>query len=388
MILQLIDVMIGLSLVYLIFSTVASALADLFEATRGMRGRLLERGIRTLLARVVTGDGKLAPVQDPAALLRALYDSPSIYSLFRDDYEPGGRRLPSYIPAERFASAILTLAENGELKQDFTRIRDTLLAFSGVDVAALPPAQWLDAAHAQIVAYYNETMDRVTGWYTRLVRWRLFIIGLLLALVFNVDSIRLIRQLSEDDTLRQNLVSQALIDHGDDGALMASSVVDTVDDDAVQRAQDQINRQLALVESLGLPIGWTRAEWQRVSNTAPPANAEPGTPPPRWSVGRLLASAAAWSKLAGLLLTACALSFGAPFWFDLVNQLVKLRTSIKPDERARKDAATASSGGDGAIDAALTPAVVRIEVAPTQAPVPPASGGVPRGTAQPSGEPS
>uniref|UniRef100_UPI00215A2A4D hypothetical protein n=1 Tax=Escherichia coli TaxID=562 RepID=UPI00215A2A4D len=87
----------------------------------------------------------------------------------------------------------------------------------------------------------------------------------LLALVFNVYSIRLIRQLSEDDTLRQNLVSQALIDHGDDGALMASSVVDTVDDDAVQRAQDQINRQLALVESLGLPIGWTRAEWQRVS---------------------------------------------------------------------------------------------------------------------------
>lgn len=35
-------------------------------------------------------------------------------------------------------------------------------------------------------------------------------------------------------------------------------------------------------------------------------------------------------KLVGLLLTALALSSGASFWFELLNQLVKLRTSLKP----------------------------------------------------------
>ncbi|GAC1625953.1 MAG: hypothetical protein NVS9B10_13480 [Nevskia sp.] len=347
MILQLIDVIIGLVTVFLIFSTVASALVDLVEALYKMRGRLLERGIGVIFARVVSADGQLQKVEAPQRLVEAFYQSPAIYSLFQADYRPKGSNLPSYIPAERFAGAVLALAENGALARDFKAVRDTVLASSGADLAALDPVAWRAAAHAQLVAYFNDCMDRVSGWYARIVRWRLFALGLLLALCFNVDTLRLIRQLSEDDTLRQNLVSQALIDHGDDGGTVMTPATDA---DGVQKAQDQINRQLALVESLGLPVGWTRAEWQRVSDTTPDAAA---TEAPRWSPGRLLASGAFWSKLAGILLTGCALTFGAPFWFDLLNQLVKLRTSIKPDAAKGEDRPDAAADGKTAAVAAV-----------------------------------
>jgi hypothetical protein len=40
-------------------------------------------------------------------------------------------------------------------------------------------------------------------------------------------------------------------------------------------------------------------------------------------------------KIVGLLLTAVALTLGAPFWFDLLSKLVKLRSSgDKPTKEA------------------------------------------------------
>jgi hypothetical protein len=35
-------------------------------------------------------------------------------------------------------------------------------------------------------------------------------------------------------------------------------------------------------------------------------------------------------KLLGLLLTALAIALGAPFWFDLLNKFIVLRSSVKP----------------------------------------------------------
>ncbi len=41
-----------------------------------------------------------------------------------------------------------------------------------------------------------------------------------------------------------------------------------------------------------------------------------------------------WSRLLGFILTALALSLGAPFWFDLLNKLVSIRgAGVKPEEK-------------------------------------------------------
>jgi hypothetical protein len=50
---------------------------------------------------------------------------------------------------------------------------------------------------------------------------------------------------------------------------------------------------------------------------------------------------AGWiQRIIGWMLTAVAVSLGAPFWFDLLNRFMNLRNSVKaPDEAAQKKAA-------------------------------------------------
>jgi hypothetical protein len=70
-------------------------------------------------------------------------------------------------------------------------------------------------------------------------------------------------------------------------------------------------------EFLGmLPIGWS-------PTTHPPLSADYSWP---WLI-----------KVAGWLLTALALSLGAPFWFDLLNKLVNMRHGMtKPEVKGDK----------------------------------------------------
>ena len=64
------------------------------------------------------------------------------------------------------------------------------------------------------------------------------------------------------------------------------------------------------IEAIGLPIGWN--------------NEDPRT---RWSWPN---EGAFWLKLLGWLLTAFAISLGAPFWFDMLNKVMNIRASVKP----------------------------------------------------------
>jgi hypothetical protein len=67
---------------------------------------------------------------------------------------------------------------------------------------------------------------------------------------------------------------------------------------------------LDTLQTLGLPIGWTAA------------------PAPRDSLSLVLAHGLGW------LLTAFAVSLGAPFWFDLLNKFVVVRSTVKPQEKS------------------------------------------------------
>ena len=189
MILQLLDVLIGLTLVYLIFSTAASIGVDLLETWLRRRGKLLERGIGEILSQIVGGAGQ----DDNAAakaMVRQLYDSPFVYSLYEGKYQVGGSKLPSAIPAARFAGAVIALAAEHE---DFRTAANTMLK-----------------VRAALAAYFEESMERVTGWYRRHVQLVLLAIGAVLAIALNADTLNIVRTLSQDDALRAKIVATAV----------------------------------------------------------------------------------------------------------------------------------------------------------------------------------
>ena len=44
-----------------------------------------------------------------------------------------------------------------------------------------------------------------------------------------------------------------------------------------------------------------------------------------------------WMKIGGFVVTIMALSFGAPFWFDMLNKVVNLRAAgKKPEEKGKE----------------------------------------------------
>jgi hypothetical protein len=69
------------------------------------------------------------------------------------------------------------------------------------------------------------------------------------------------------------------------------------------RADVNLVQALKQLECLDVPIGWTAARFKNL-----------------WSLGGL-------ETLLGWLITAVATLFGAPFWFDALEQIIRLKGS-------------------------------------------------------------
>ncbi|WP_428311062.1 hypothetical protein [Hydrocarboniphaga sp.] len=337
MISQLIDLLLGLSFIYFLFSTMTSTLVELMETKFKRRAILLERGIREVL-------GSVLPVRqridaELAALAAAFYDSPHISSLYRGEYpkqadgapvaEPQFgpiKLLPSYIPPERFANAIRHLGIDtaaGELRERFAALQSQIYSVMG-----LPADASTEQQTEAIVAYFNESMQRVSSWYKRWCSFLLLLAGLTVAGAFNVDTLALISTLSQNAELRRQLVERAL--SLDESNLSENSALSCQDDeDCLDEVRRRVADQLTLAESAGLPIAWTRARWEALW--------QPGLQP---GDSRFVAVAGALLyKLLGIALTALAISLGAPFWFEMLNRFVELRNAIKPKEAKENEAA-------------------------------------------------
>ena len=78
-----------------------------------------------------------------------------------------------------------------------------MLDAAGNDVAKLTKS---------LADWYNNAMDRVSGWYKNRTQKILFVIGLALAISLNADTIRIVKQLSTDSTLRRSIVGVAQSD--------------------------------------------------------------------------------------------------------------------------------------------------------------------------------
>src|SRR5262249_47579485 len=77
------------------------------------------------------------------------------------------------------------------------------------------------------------------------------------------------------------------------------------------------------LDSINVPIGWA-AGWG-----APMRGSEPGAEKVwnRW-----------FAPFLGWLLTALAATLGAPFWFDMLNKVMVIRSTVKPHEKSPEEA--------------------------------------------------
>lgn len=233
-------------------------------------------------------------------------------------------------------------------------------------------AQDFDGALAKarigVEEWFDDSMDRVSGWYARNTRSIVVGFAIVVTVVFNVDTLAIATALQAEPVLREAVVSQA------EAFIVASEVADEAagesDTGEAEEPPPTISELQAEIDKLGVPIGW-------VVITDGPKNTSEITDPARQSVEWINSTiafvtnlpVATWDqqdplhieeiekakryrqewpdsaqdvgkKLAGLFITIVALSLGAPFWFDALNKLVNLRAAGSAPARA--DAVDAS----------------------------------------------
>ncbi|MFZ4508959.1 MAG: hypothetical protein ACOYON_14820 [Fimbriimonas sp.] len=296
---NVLDVAIGVVLVFLLVSIICIALKEGLESILRTRSANLEQGIKELL-------------QDQA-LVEEVYKHPFVYSLFSGEYKSGGKNLPSYIPAQNFAVALMDIAARGvpQAGEPAVAVPLTLDGLrAGIGAVRSPALQRalsiavdsaqgsLTNAQANLESWFNSSMDRVSGRYKRDSQWWLFALGLFVAVSMNINPIRIANYLGSSATLRQAVVAQA-------GLTTA---------DSLKTDYATVKKQ---VEELHLPIGWDEgpdAMKIRPNGSGP------------WN--DVIAAVVGW------LLTALATTMGAPFWFDVLGKLMTIRSTVKPKQEA------------------------------------------------------
>ncbi len=254
------------------------------------------------------------------------------------------------------------------LGADEFRVQNQLLANNG-EPQLLSPFKNLDNANnlsrlqVSIQNWYQNYMDRLTGHYKgktgSLTKWA----SIAVVLAFNIDSLHLLTVLRTNKDLRESLVvgAEKLVDEKEKAltdsvnyyslAIKALANKDTSlksssnetaflnklnrfiakEDTVLRQHIKNQEKMVALIEAYSLPIGWHEAEvplvWFKKKGTLSVDERK------TWDCLSLL------KYLLGISISIVALSFGAPFWFDVLNKFINVRRAgIKPKESAETNA--------------------------------------------------
>jgi hypothetical protein len=259
------EVAIGLCFTFASISLVASSLNEALASALKLRANIMLDGIKAMLndhqfdglARDVYNNGLINPRASGEAKTEA-------------DLE----HRPSYIDPHQFANSLIeAIQTSGSTFEDLGRDIDALHSkqlrtmLRGIYNRA---EGRIEVVYAEIAAWFDNGMDRVSGAYKRRSQLICFLIALALAIVLNIDAIHLFSTLWKHPSLVAAV--PASVSMGDTG---------------------QVFNDLKV-----LPIGWDT--------------------PPALDLTLI-------RRIFGWLITASSALFGAPFWFDTLQKIVNLR---------------------------------------------------------------
>lgn len=336
------DVVTGLVLMYLVLSLFCTTINELITTAVALRARTLKKTLQKLIddpklkqmfydhglidgTKVAVSGGNRSTTPPPAVLASA--PAAAAPEPAKDPWWRAGH--PSYFSGQTVASAIVGsltnyLASGRPIPvtatfEDIEKAVQALPLDSNIRdamTACLADANNnVDEFRKRVAAWFDDSMSRLSGSYTRNLQIISFVVGLALAVGFNANTLRVADKLWNDHALGEVITQTAgKFSASADPAKEAIALhPDCKSPDKDNNVSQSIATMCALDESLRpFPIGW---------NHAPYADCE----------------ALAWAVL-GWLITAVALMKGAPFWFDLLQKVMNFRAAGDKPKTAQKAA--------------------------------------------------
>ena len=350
MLLDLIATLLAFITVILLLSLVVTALVQFVQAALRLRGRNLYRGLTSLFENLQPEKPTTSPKKLAAGVCNA------------QELVPVHRRLtlPKQVPLA--PTWLAGVARSHISKEEFKE----LVTKYGKDLS-------------------KDAVDRIDTLFPRMEKslrksfeYRIRIVSvvcaLLVAAVFQVSTPDLLQELSTDPQLRAQYVESAeQLRHSAQTSLDRLAPYDDVSDEALRQLQEKHPELAAKLEEAsgqGKSKRDVLAELDLILSDLPERrqailqeyetvldelyqeqnqaaldelrsatgelaklNIEP------WARGRqfyVTRDGIQWQNVFGVLLTALLLTFGAPFWFDRLRDLAKLRDALSPPKPTRR----------------------------------------------------
>jgi hypothetical protein len=305
--LETLNVLIGLVTVYLAFGVACTAIVEAILTWFKIRSKQLEAALSEFLA----GD-----LKQNETFVKAFYDHPLVQALSK-----GKDGRPSYIPSKIVGQVVEALVTaNGTAKSLTAAVKSlpgepaTNRIKGLLDTFVTRANEDVDKFRKSVEKHFDEVMDRATGWIKRYSQTVALVASAVLVIGANVDTVKLVTSLASNPTAQAKTVEIA------QQQLSAAKTVEpqvesgkteggiTVDQakKPTDAASVALNQAVSSMESAGLRFGWQ--DYPK--------------------------GVKAWcTKIAGLLVSIFAISLGAPFWFDMLQRIMQVRSSIKPGEK-------------------------------------------------------
>ena len=295
---QVLEVGIGLVMFYLLLSLGFTTLNEAISSLMGRRSKDLRKGIEQLL-------------QDNSRV-DDLYNHPLIKSLSKNGN-------PSYIPSKTFSHSLVSTIAGAAKGFDEVHSRLSENENSMVNKQLL---LLMESAHGDmekalknIEDWFDNSMERVAGWYKRWTMAVTFGIALVVCAFLNADTIMMAKLLWSDAGFRAAVGYSAAAAVNNPEQLSQSNVSLTDTSGGMYAVVQQIH-------DANFPLGWSnRSASKNVSYAPGDPRVLPSNLTFKWTFIWWL------YKGIGILFTVFAIMLGAPFWFDFLNSIMKLRST-------------------------------------------------------------
>lgn len=312
------DILIGATTVILVFSMAVTVITQAITSFFGRRGKHLMAGLADLLMQLGIDSRERAETISTCVLSHPLIAG-------------ANQRLGSVIQREEFTKLLLDFASDtgaSRLTEDAKASLKKMLQNNGVpdpgatlkqirhmavQIEAAQPQLANDVRQtlailrsttsdyvARVNSWYDQTIDRVSERFTRYTHVITISIATVVVLTVQLDTIAVIDRLSIDDKFRDEFVAQAITDYSADAKA-----------EEAQSPDKKVSPKpyYDLLDKAGL-VSMPSGSWFKQMSDI--------------------------RKYPGLFLSILLISLGAPFWYNVLKDLIGLRSSLAKKDDAQR----------------------------------------------------
>ncbi|KPQ39445.1 MAG: hypothetical protein HLUCCO16_07580 [Phormidium sp. OSCR] len=226
-------------------------------------------------------------------LIELVRDKPKIYQQLEQAFQD--KNSPTYQGFKRIIDTLPDLPES---------LQNSLKALTEkIETRKESIEEEMRDLQTQLEDWFDKSMTRASGVYRRNSRGIAILIGFILAIATNSDTLFMIDSLSQNAVLRETVSSYA-----------QREVSQTQDMGEVKRnVRDQLN-------DISLPIGWN----EEIRRQQIPPESSVTIPGTTWRMGNPLLYL---KRLLGWFISGIAISMGSSFWYDLLRKVIDVKNT-------------------------------------------------------------